>query len=509
MDRLTGLLTHSSFQSVLESEIKRSQLNLSPMTVMLLDINNLDAINKDKGHEAGDAAICHLASLVRRHIRGLDTVARHGGDDVVVLLPEVDAEGARLIADNFLYSVQDRLPKELQGLTISVGYATFPDDTRKAVDVMSLSEQALQLAKYRARKSEESVCIGSSELHELNEKTVLEVFASHVAKKYNSLEGHSVYKDLLKQLENQGNSVNGVMGSTADELMLETITSLTGALDAKDRYTRGHSQAVANYAVALAHALKLSPEDVESTRLAAFLHDIGKIGIPEHILCKQGPLTDEELEVMKQHPVIGADQILAPVSSLRPVIPAVKYHHENWDGSGYPEGLKGEDIPLGARIIAIVDAFHAVTSDRAYRKALPVVEAKKILEQSAGTKFDPNLTEVFFSMLTIATPKTKEVVGRCPIKNNKVDVKEAQISQLQVFPVEDVAENSTGADDASNLANGKPVADVVAISTMNGVSEQTMTEVLAELPADASSSPNKTDATLEEAASNVVSLWSL
>ncbi|MBY0404081.1 MAG: HD domain-containing protein, partial [Cyanobacteria bacterium] len=127
-------------------------------------------------------------------------------------------------------------------------------------------------------------------------------------------------------------------------------------------------------------------------------------GIPEAILCKNGPLNEKEWEIMKQHPVIGARQILAPVTALKDVIPMVEFHHENWDGSGYPMGLVGDAIPLGARIVSIVDAFHGLTSDRSYRKALPVIEAKKILEESSGTKWDPHLLQVFFNILNIATP---------------------------------------------------------------------------------------------------------
>ena len=257
-----------------------------------------------------------------------------------------------------------------------------------------------------------------------------------MARKYNNVHAPSVYQELLAQIENKNapaatqKQKNENYQLSRDALMLETITSLAGALDAKDRYTRGHSQAVANYAAALAHALKMSPEEVEQMRLAAFLHDIGKIGIPEAILCKKGPLNEKEWEIMKQHPVIGAEQILAPVTSLKPIIPAVLHHHENWDGSGHPHALKGEDIPIGARIVSIADAFHALTSDRAYRKALPVAEAKKILDAGAGTKWDPRLIEVFFSILTIATPSSSSV-ARTPAVSAETEISRA-IEQIQV-----------------------------------------------------------------------------
>ncbi len=400
VDNLTGLPGHSYFQRVLEVELDKADKSEAPLTVMILDINNIQEINENLGHQMGDEAICHLASTVRHLVRGLDTVARYGADEVAVALPETDPKTADEIADRFIQGIRERMPKGcLKGLSISIGYATYPTDTPVRDGVMKQAEQALHLAKFKGAKTGTSTRIASREMDLLNDKTVLEVFASHIAKKYNT-HGPSVFQELVRRIESQEEGE-----ASPEDLMLETIGSLAGALDAKDKYTRGHSQAVANYAVAVAHALELSAEDVEQVRLAAFLHDIGKIGIPESILCKNGPLNEREWEIMKQHPVIGARQILAPVSALKDVIPMVEFHHENWDGSGYPSGLAGEAIPLGARIVSIVDAFHGLTSDRSYRKALTVIEAKGILESGSGTKWDPNLLQVFFKILNIAASK--------------------------------------------------------------------------------------------------------
>ena len=408
VDGLTGLLSYSYFQSALEREIARADQQAGSVTVMILDINHLQEINQTRGHQAGDEAICHLASTVRRLIRGLDSVARYGGDEIVVILPEMSPKAGHEIARRFLEGLQLGLPDHLSNLSVSIGHATYPDDTKTQEKLLKLAEQALHLAKFKGGKTGESSSIGSSEIDQLSDKTVIEVFASQVAKKYDNIHVPSVYQELVNHIEKKtsthaANATNPQLKT--DDLMLETITSLAGALEAKDRYTRGHSQAVANYAVALAHALKMTPAEVEEIRAAAFLHDIGKIGIPEDILCKQGPLNEKEWEIMKQHPVIGAQQILYPVASLRPIIPAVEHHHENWDGSGHPRGLKGEKIPLGARIVSIVDAFHALTSERSYRKALPVSEARKILDAGSGTKWDPHLLDEFFKMLTQASPK--------------------------------------------------------------------------------------------------------
>jgi putative nucleotidyltransferase with HDIG domain len=182
-----------------------------------------------------------------------------------------------------------------------------------------------------------------------------------------------------------------------DELrrsFLETVAALAQAVDAKDPYTRGHSERVTDIAVALAEALAVSQDDMDTLRSAAVLHDIGKIGINEQILRKPGPLSDQEWEMMHNHPNLGAD-IVVPVSSLQRVVPVILHHHERWDGSGYPGHLRGEDIPLGSRILAVADAYEAMTSNRAYRKAMPAAEAQAILEEGAGRQWDPRVVQAF------------------------------------------------------------------------------------------------------------------
>lgn len=416
VDSLTGLLSYTSFQDVLDRELVRADRQAGSVTVMLLDIDRMQEINHTLGHPMGDAALCHVAATIRRLIRGVDTVARYGGDEVVVVLPETGRKDANEIARRFLDSLQVRLPGPLSDLSISIGHATYPDDTKNRGKLLKLAEQALHLAQFKTDAQKEgysepdlerkgrSTCVAAGEIDTLSDKTVIEVFASQVAKKYDHIHVPGGYQELLNQIEKRRRGT-GSAKSRPDDLMLETITSLAGALEAKDRYTRGHSQAVANYAVALAHALAMTPAEVEEIRAAAFLHDIGKIGIPETVLCKDGPLNEKEWDLMKQHAVIGAQQILYPVTVLRPLIPAVECHHENWDGSGHPHGYKGEKIPLGARIISIVDAFHALTSDRPYRKALPVEEARKILDAGSGSRWDPHLLAIFFQMLTQAAPR--------------------------------------------------------------------------------------------------------
>src|SRR5436309_6797999 len=196
------------------------------------------------------------------------------------------------------------------------------------------------------------------------------------------------YRLYLSKLENEKRHVEEMAG-----LHLRTIEALALAIEAKDHTTHDHLQRVRVYAIELAKRLNLSAEDLEALRAAALLHDIGKLAVPEHIISKPGRLTPEEFEKMKIHPIVGAE-ILERVQFPYPVVPIVRAHHEKWNGGGYPHGLKGEEIPIGARILAAVDCLDALASDRQYRRALPLDEAMKVVQQESGTSFDPKIVEL-------------------------------------------------------------------------------------------------------------------
>jgi putative nucleotidyltransferase with HDIG domain len=176
------------------------------------------------------------------------------------------------------------------------------------------------------------------------------------------------------------------------ELFLSSIRALAAAIDAKDPYTRGHSERVARYSSAIAKEMGLSAEDVRRARLSALLHDVGKIGVDDRIIRKPTALTDEEFELMKAHPVKGA-AIMETIPQLADIIPGMKYHHEKWEGGGYPEGLKGEQIPMQARIVAVADAFDAMTTTRPYQKAMEVTYVLERLREMANKRFDASVIE--------------------------------------------------------------------------------------------------------------------
>jgi len=202
--------------------------------------------------------------------------------------------------------------------------------------------------------------------------------------------------------------------ASLQETYLATMKSLAQVIEAKDRTTRGHLERTQTYGVALARRIAPSLVDASPTLgYGFFLHDIGKVGIPEHILCKEGPLDDGEWEVMRRHPVIGA-QIIAPISFLSGAVELIRHHHERFDGSGYPDALRGEEIPLTARVFAVVDAFDAMTSERPYRGPMQLERALDEIRRGAGAQFDPEVVRVFAQMIEEESWDTDEVPEELP-----------------------------------------------------------------------------------------------
>jgi len=177
-------------------------------------------------------------------------------------------------------------------------------------------------------------------------------------------------------------------------LFINSVRMLAAAIDAKDPYTRGHSERVARYSIAIGKNLNLSEQDMRNLRISALLHDVGKIGIDDRILRKPGALSDDEFEVMKGHPAKGA-AIMSGVAQLIDIIPGMKYHHEKWSGGGYPDGLVGEQIPVQARIVAIADTLDAMTTNRPYQKAMELGYVVEKIKSFAGTRFDPHVVDAF------------------------------------------------------------------------------------------------------------------
>ena len=387
-DTLTSLYNHRGFQEVLATEMAKSKETEKPLSVVMFDVNNISKINRELGHAKGDEVIKTVAEKIKQNIRANDSAGRYGGDEIAVIMPDTDTKDAKYLAEYITYCLSCCFVDDVGPVKVSVGISTYPECTIDQEKLLILAEQAMFISQAKGYKEGMSAIISSSDFNFWDD-VALNSFAEVLTKRHSQI-GINFEEELVHKF-NQEEIVNHTH-------LMEMVTSLAGAIDAKDPYTKGHSTSVSRYAEALARAVNLPETEVERIKIGALLHDVGKIGIPESVLKKPGKLDDEEWEIMKQHPTIGAEKVLAPNEALRDLIPIVKYHHERLDGKGYPEQLKGNEIPLAARIVSVADAYHALVSDRPYRKGMPIEKACAILKEGAGIQWDSDLVRQFISI---------------------------------------------------------------------------------------------------------------
>ncbi|MBP3820847.1 diguanylate cyclase [bacterium] len=387
-DTLTSLYNHRGFQEILAKELSKAKDNKTPLSVVMFDVNNISKINRELGHAKGDEVIKIIADKVKQNIRNTDSAGRYGGDEIAIIMPETDTRNAKYMAEYITYTLSCCFVDDVGPVKVSVGVATFPDSAQDQEKLLLLAEQAMFISQAKGYKEGMSAIVSSEDFNFWDDVAV-NSFAEILAKRHFD-SGINFEDEIVKK-------INNVEILNHNNLM-EMVTSLAGAIDAKDPYTKGHSTSVSRYSEALARALNLPEQEVERIKIGAMLHDIGKIGIPESVLKKPGKLDDEEWKIMKQHPTIGAEKVLAPNEALREFIPIVKHHHERLDGKGYPDMLKGDEIPLEARIVSVADAYHALVSDRPYRKGMPIEKACRILQEGAGIQWDHDLVRIFISI---------------------------------------------------------------------------------------------------------------
>jgi diguanylate cyclase (GGDEF)-like protein/putative nucleotidyltransferase with HDIG domain len=350
MDSLTNVFNRRHFMDKLQEYSKN--LKNQSVSLIMLNIDMFSLYNDLYGHIDGDRALEKFANTIKTICGSQGQIFRYGEDTLAIILPYSDTKMAYEMAEKIrlrmstLSMARDVTTQRF--VTISAGLCVAPTLANDGNDLLHKASLALRSAKMNGKN--QSV----------------------------------VYHDEILEQQIKG----------SEEMNMATIYALTAAIDAKDHFTFGHSQRVARYACAIAEELGKSKEEVELIRQASLLHDIGKIGIPEHILTKTTSLTDEEFETMKRH-VEMSITIIKYLPAFSHVIPAVMGHHERWDGFGYPRKVAGENNPFPARCIAIADAFDAITSDRHYKSFLDVEHALEEIERNAGTQFDPTLAFVF------------------------------------------------------------------------------------------------------------------
>jgi diguanylate cyclase (GGDEF)-like protein len=348
-DPLTGLGNHRHFHERLQRELLKAEEQARPLTLCFVDIDDFKKVNDRYGHPSGDRVLSQVGTRLRQGGEAF----RLGGDEFALLLVDHDEAMALAAADSIVERVATVDFDHIGTVTVSAGLATFPMQGHGRDELIRLADSALYWAKEHGKNR---VRLYRPEVVELSELKRLAAGPDKAAR-------------------------------------YRAAASLAKAVDARDTYTGSHSERVSELAARVAARLGLDAEQVELTRLAGSLHDLGKLAIPEEILRKPGTLTDSERLVLERHPQIGFRMLDS--LGVDPVAALVLHHHERWDGAGYPDGLSGDQIPLGARIIFVTDAYDAMTSDRIYRPKRSSRAALAELERCTGTQFDPGIVAAF------------------------------------------------------------------------------------------------------------------
>jgi len=354
-DVVTGLYNFRYFHRRLEKELNYAQAGSYPLTLIMIDLDDFKEYNRHVGTEQGDQALYQVGQILKQVTRDNDVVTRLSSDEFAVIMIDASKELAKetsiKIKDAICeYSFDGEEELAQGGLTASLGLATYSEYIETPQELINNADEALYKVK-------------------LSHKNGIQVY-------------NSMFAELKRELEG------------TDSGLLNTLRTLLTVVNARDRYTYGHSERVMKYAMAIGEEMEIDTEQLRILKYASFLHDVGKIEVSRDILNKKDKLNKSEWDLIKQHTIFGVN-IVEPLDDLDEIVPAIMHHHERYDGTGYPYGLEGKDIPLLARILTVADSFDAMTSNRPYRSAMGQEEAVNELKANKGGQFDPKIVDAF------------------------------------------------------------------------------------------------------------------
>jgi diguanylate cyclase (GGDEF)-like protein len=373
-DKLTGIPNRETLLTELSSEIERAARHYKPLSLAFIDIDRFKPINDSFGHNAGDQVLRQVAQLISDSVRVNDTFGRYGGEEFMLILPETLPEDAMQLAEELRELVASEavsVDGQPMKITISIGIAGGRGSELQIDMLVDRADAAMYAAKSLGRN-----------------RTYL----------YRELDEEAPVRRAPISADRREQAT--AIGQWASDTATQALASVL----APQPHHRGRpSDMIASLATGMGLEMGLSREEIERIRIAALLHDLGKIAVPEEILDKPATLSDAEWQAIGEHPRVG-QIILEQASSLREAIPVVLHHHERYNGGGYPHGLRANEIPIGARIVAVADAYHAMVHDRPYKSALSHEEALVELRRNAGTQFDPAVVDVFSTMYADGVP---------------------------------------------------------------------------------------------------------
>jgi diguanylate cyclase (GGDEF)-like protein/putative nucleotidyltransferase with HDIG domain len=355
-DSLTALLNRRGFEQVFDSELERARRSDAMFSLIVGDLDRFKRLNDALGHGAGDDALRRVASAIENTKRSFDSAARVGGEEFAILTPDTDEHGAYILAERMRIEVEQAFRSSSVPLTVSFGIVSFPLHGQTADALLQAGDQALYAAKRLGRN-----------------------------------------RSVISSAEVPGILARAPRGHDGDHVELAMLLNLAEALDVRDSGNATHCHRVARFAELIARELGLPPRAVERVRIAGILHDVGRVGVPDELFHKSGPLNEEEWAFVRSHPEVGARMV--ETTELDEISAWIHAHHERPDGRGYPEGLAAEGVPLEARILAVADAYEAMTSERSYRPALNAERASLELRRGAGSQFDEHVVEAFLRVV--------------------------------------------------------------------------------------------------------------
>ena len=383
-DSLTGLYNRRYFEEYLKKEVTRSLRQHQPFSIIGLDLDHLKQINDNNGHAFGDLAIKTVAQVLKNNARSIDTAARMGGEEFNVILPGVDSEGALIAAERIRKALETTELEVIGHVTASIGVATFLEHADNMEDIMELTDQAMYESKRNGRNRVTlAKPISQTSWQEIAINTFVDILSKHnIPIKQERSEELKV-----KLLKYENDAIY-----TVADLLTQMYNPLhhTGVMKSK-----------VLLAASIAKRFDLSKEEIDNLKIAMLLYDIGNLMLPKELLQKSTPLTDDERNHIKEHPIIAARDILKPISGIQDVIPIIEHHHENWDGTGYPSRIAKDEIPITSQIVLIVDAYYALTEARAYRAEMTPKQAIEAIKADAGKKWNETLVNEFVSLIDI------------------------------------------------------------------------------------------------------------
>lgn len=386
-DSLTELYNRRYFNQAIQKETERAIRLHQPYSLISFDLDYLKKINDTYGHFFGDLAIRTIADILKKNARSIDVPARLGGEEFSILLPGVDSKGAMIAAERIRSAIEAQELDTIGHITASIGVGTFPEHSIKIDELIDLTDQAMYKSKIngRNRVTLAKLLNDEAEWHEVAFGAFMDILTKQKV---------PIPAKIASEITTKLKSIN--VTDTKDTIfsVADTLAQIYNL-----HYKKGLTKQKVSLAIDLGRKLELQKEDIDKLKIAMMLYDIGKLMIPDDIWNKKDPLTIDEKQKIEEHPLIAAREILKPITAISDIVPIIEAHHENWDGTGYPQKLSGHNIPMASQIILLVDSYFALIQDRAYRIAHTKDEAIEIIKLESGKKWNEKLVDEFVGIM--------------------------------------------------------------------------------------------------------------